>query len=143
MPKIKGVLETPVYVDDMAEAKAFYAGILGLDVMIESSRICAYDVAPGQVLLTFLRGVCDEDALVNGDVVPGHRMDGVGHFAFRIDADTIDAWIAHLGHHKIALDSRVRWPAGGESLYFRDPFSNVVELGTAGIWPNDRLDSSL
>ncbi|MCV6575821.1 MAG: VOC family protein [Cohaesibacter sp.] len=138
MPRIKGVLETPVYVDDMAKAKAFYADILGLEVMVESQRICAYDVAPGQVLIAFLRGVCDQDSLVNGDVVPGHRMDGIGHFAFRIESEDLQAWRLYLQEHEIALDSEVCWPGGGQSLYFRDPFGNVVELGTAGVWPNDR-----
>lgn len=64
-------------------------------------------------------------------------MDGAGHFAFQIDYTTLDAWLAYLQANKIKIDSKVSWPLGGTSLYFRDPFSNVVELATAGVWPND------
>lgn len=138
-PQILSVLETPVYVDDMEQAHDFYHGVLGLTRMMEGVRVSAYDVAPTQALLVCLRGACDEDVMVRGALVPGHRADGPGHFAFRIAIDTIDAWIEHLEGHKIALESRVEWPGGGTSLYFRDPFDNVVELGTAGIWPNDPL----
>ncbi len=42
---------------------------------------------------------------------------------------------ARLQEHGIAIESRVRWELGGESLYFRDPDQNVVELATPGIWP--------
>jgi catechol 2,3-dioxygenase-like lactoylglutathione lyase family enzyme len=28
----------------------------------------------------------------------------------------------------------VKWPRGGESLYFRDPDGLAVELATPGVW---------
>jgi hypothetical protein len=34
------------------------------------------------------------------------------------------------------MESRVKWEAGGESIYFRDPDEHLVELATPGIWPN-------
>ena len=69
--RITGILETPVYVDDLAKAYDFYHGFLGLERMIEGDRIHAYDVAAGQVLIVCLRGASDEDALINGQKVPG------------------------------------------------------------------------
>jgi catechol 2,3-dioxygenase-like lactoylglutathione lyase family enzyme len=30
----------------------------------------------------------------------------------------------------------VRWPRGGESIYFRDPDGHLVELATPGLWDN-------
>nr|WP_197998803.1 hypothetical protein [Gimesia aquarii] len=35
----------------------------------------------------------------------------------------------------IGIESRVNWPRGGESIYFRNPDNHVVELATPGIWP--------
>jgi hypothetical protein len=32
------------------------------------------------------------------------------------------------------VESKVVWPLGGHSLYFRDPDNHVVELATPGIW---------
>ncbi len=136
-PPIRGILETPVYVDDLGQSHAFYNGVLGLRRMLDGDRINAYDAGPSQTLLVFLRGVCKADTTISGQVVPGHSMDGVGHFAFRIDKSTLATWIAYLEDQQISIESRVIWPAGGESIYFRDPFDNVVELATEGLWPND------
>ncbi|WP_319529009.1 VOC family protein [uncultured Cohaesibacter sp.] len=137
-PPIKGVLETPVYVDDLDVAHGFYHGILGFERMLTGERISAYDIAPGQVLIVCLRGACDADSEIGGDLVPGHRMDGKGHFAFRIGAERIEEWIAYLECRGVDILSRARWPLGGRSFYFSDPFDNVVELATGNIWPNDR-----
>jgi catechol 2,3-dioxygenase-like lactoylglutathione lyase family enzyme len=35
----------------------------------------------------------------------------------------------------VEIISRMSWPRGGESLYFRDPDNHVLELATPGIWP--------
>ncbi|WP_316861687.1 VOC family protein [uncultured Cohaesibacter sp.] len=138
-PRIMGILETPVYVDDLEQAHAFYNGVLGLERMVAGERLHAYDVAPRQVLIVCLRGACDEDALIDGQRVPGHHATGPAHFAFRIDESQLEAWRDYLVERGIEIESRVTWPLGGSSLYFRDPFGNVVELATGGVWPSDQL----
>lgn len=60
-PAIKGILETPVYVDDLQTAYAFYHDLLGFDRMVEGDRIHAFAVAPGQVLIACQRGMCEVD----------------------------------------------------------------------------------
>ncbi|WP_373235551.1 hypothetical protein [Cohaesibacter celericrescens] len=65
-PSIKGIFETPVYVDDLALSHAFYHGLLGFERMIEGDRLHAYNVAPAQTLIVFLRGTCDEDLWIRG-----------------------------------------------------------------------------
>jgi catechol 2,3-dioxygenase-like lactoylglutathione lyase family enzyme len=135
-PPIHGVLETAVYVDDLARAHAFYGGVLGLARVLDTPRMLTYAVAPGQVLLVFRRGMTREDSDTEGGVVPGHHSEGPAHFAFAIDAASYEAWKAHLAAAGVAIRSEVRWPSGGRSLYFDDPDGNVLEMATPGLWPN-------
>lgn len=136
LPKLDGILETAVYVDDMDAAHAFYAGVLGLKRMVAGERLFAYDAGPSQVLLVFHRGHVGQDVQTKGGVVPGHDTKGHSHFAFRTGGGTLDAWRAHLQASGIAIVSEVTWPAGGKSLYFRDPDGNVLELAAGSLWPN-------
>ena len=55
-PKLNGVLETVLYVDDLDRATAFYEDVLGLATLAKDSRFRAYDVAGRSVLLLFKRG---------------------------------------------------------------------------------------
>jgi len=32
------------------------------------------------------------------------------------------------------VEGRVDWPAGGKSVYFRDPDGHMLELATPGLW---------
>lgn len=135
-PKIGGILETAVYVADLDVAHAFYSGVLGLNRMVAGDRLSAYDVAPGVVLLVFLRDYTREDMATPGGVIPGHHSEGPSHFAFKVCADDIDAWRDHLMTADVAVISEVIWPAGGTSLYFHDPDGNVLELAAPPNWPN-------
>jgi len=135
-PPLDGILETPVYVDDMDAAHAFYQDVLGLKRMVKGERLYAYDAGPAQTLLVFHRGHTGEDVETPGGVVPGHDTSGHGHFAFKIPAEQIEAWRSYLGDCRVDIISEVTWPAGGTSLYFRDPDGNVLELAAAPLWPN-------
>ena len=55
--------------------------------------------------------------------------------AFSIAADALAEWEARLSEAGVAIESRVKWPRGGESIYFRDPDGHVLELATPGLWP--------
>lgn len=135
-PPIRGVLETVVYSDDLRGAHRFYGDLLGLERVLDSSRMMTYAVAPAQVLLVFRRGMTKEDSETPGGIVPGHHSEGPAHFAFAVDADILGAWKVHLESAGVPIRSEVAWPAGGKSLYFDDPDGNVVELATPGLWPN-------
>jgi catechol 2,3-dioxygenase-like lactoylglutathione lyase family enzyme len=136
IPPIDGILETAVYVDDMAAAHAFYEGVLGLKRMVEGERLYAYDAGPAQTLLVFHRGHTAEDVSTPGGLIPGHDSSGPAHFAFKVKADTLDPWRAYLAGQGVKITSEVVWPAGGTSLYLNDPDGNVLELAAAPLWPN-------
>ena len=55
--------------------------------------------------------------------------------AFSIAADALADWEARFAEAGVAIESRVKWPRGGESIYFRDPDGHVLELATPGLWP--------
>ena len=64
----------------------------------------------------------------------GHGAQGEQHLAFAIARDAVPAWLVRLEKAGVAIESRVRWPRGGESLYVRDPDGHSVELVTPGLW---------
>jgi len=135
MPRIHRVLETPVYVRDLERATAFYRDVLGLQVMTGSRRFCALDAGGGTVLILFIQGETIDGLETGGGVIPPHDSTGPAHFAFAIDGTELEPWRSALADAGVGIESEVSWPAGGTSLYFRDPDENLVELATPGIWP--------
>lgn len=135
MPRIRRVLETALYVRELARSTAFYRDVLGLEVMTGSDRFTALDAGDGTVLLLFLEGGTTEGLETPGGTIPSHDGRGPAHFAFAIDAGDLDPWREALGAAGISVESEVEWAAGGTSLYFRDPDDHLVELVTPGIWP--------
>lgn len=134
-PKIDGLLETALYVSDMARSVAFFQEVLGLTPMLETARLTAFDAGRQGVLLVFARSRSIEDMTSEAGTVPGHDGQGPLHMAFAIAADSYDAWCAHLDEAGVTMRGEMRWPAGGRSLYFEDPDGHVLELATPGLWP--------
>jgi catechol 2,3-dioxygenase-like lactoylglutathione lyase family enzyme len=128
--KIKAVVETAIYVDDLQATEHFYGTILGLRVMgKEPGHYVFFQVGEASVLLAFLA-----DATRKGEHLPAHGASGPGHFALGIEAEALDAWRKLLPSHGVTIEQEVEWPRGGKSLYFRDPAGNLVELLTPGVW---------
>jgi catechol 2,3-dioxygenase-like lactoylglutathione lyase family enzyme len=134
LPKLSGVIETALYVDDLDRARAFYEKVLGLEALTADSRFIAFDVGGRSVLLLFLRGSAPETIKLPGGTIPPHDGNGPIHMAFAIPATELPAWEKSLGEHDVAIEGRTDWPRGGKSIYFRDPDSHLLELATPGIW---------
>ena len=128
------VLETALYCDDLQVTVAFYKELLDRDPMLEAERVIAFDAGEGTVLLLFRRGASDGPLETPGGIVPGHTSTGPAHLAFAIDAEDVARWIERLHALQIPIESRVDWPRGGHSIYFRDPDGRSVELATPGTW---------
>lgn len=136
MAQIDSVLETVLYVTDLPRAEAFYAGVLSLPVIFSDDRMRAFDVGGRGVLLLFLQGGTVRDVQTPFGTIPAHDARGQQHIAFGIAKDAVEDWRARLEARGIAIESRVDWPRGGVSLYFRDPDGHALELATPGLWPS-------
>lgn len=134
MPKVSGVLETAIYVDDVRRSVEFYKRVFDFPTLTSTPHFHALDVCGRQVLLIFEKGANLKPAPTSGGEIPPHHGDGNLHFAFAIEKETLAEWEAHLASVGVRIESRVTWPAGGTSLYFRDPDGHLAELATPGIW---------
>ncbi|HEX2556547.1 MAG TPA: VOC family protein [Microvirga sp.] len=134
-PKLGGVVETALYVDDLARARAFYETVLGLRPHFADARLCAFDAGGRSVLLLFLRGSTLETVTMPGGTIPPHDGSGPIHVGLAVAAEDLPSWEAHLAAHGVAIEGRATWRRGGTSLYFRDPDGHLLELLTPGLWP--------
>lgn len=128
------IAETSLYVEDLDRAAAFFIGLFGLEVLRRDDRFCALRIAEEQVLLLFRRGTSLRHTLLSGGSVPPHDGTGQLHVCFGVPSDEIAPWEARLKERGIPLESRVDWPGGAISLYFRDPDNHAIELATPGLW---------
>ena len=134
-PDLRRVLETCLYVHDVAHAHDWYRRVLGLEA-------CVFD-PPKQVFFevgdTMLLLFNADQKLHNGsDTVPRHGARGPAHVAFEATHDELKAWCTHLAAQNVDVETRRTWPRGGESIYFRDPDGNSLELATKEIWQSAR-----
>jgi catechol 2,3-dioxygenase-like lactoylglutathione lyase family enzyme len=133
-PRINGVVETCLYSGDLHRSVRFYEDKLGLKLLESGERLCVFSVADKQVLLIFRSGGTLEPVPTPGGMIPPHDAVGQLHFAFAVSKADFGAWEKHLATQGIPVESKVNWPSGGESLYFRDPDNHLVELATPGLW---------
>jgi catechol 2,3-dioxygenase-like lactoylglutathione lyase family enzyme len=131
---VTGMLEYGIYVDDVPRASEFYRRIFGFDQLEGDDRFCALSVAGRQVFLIFKRGATLKPMALPGGMLPPHDGSGQQHFAFSVPAADLPAWERRLVENAVGVESRVTWPRGGKSIYFRDPDGHLLELITPGCW---------
>jgi catechol 2,3-dioxygenase-like lactoylglutathione lyase family enzyme len=134
--RLNGVLETALYVNDLPRAQRFYEETFGLIALSQDDRLCALDCGPASVLLLFARGATSETVKLPGGEIPAHDGSGHIHFAFAVAKEDLLAWERRLTERGVEIEARMKWPAGGQSLYFRDPDGNLGEIATPGLWKN-------
>lgn len=136
MPRLNRIVESALYVDDLARAGGFYRDVLGLAPMLQTPVLTAFDIGGANVLLLFKRGACLKTQVQARGSIPPHDGSGPLHICFAVDAVELDAWEATLNEKGVAIEGRTDWPRGGRSLYFRDPDGHLLELMTPGNWPH-------
>jgi catechol 2,3-dioxygenase-like lactoylglutathione lyase family enzyme len=124
------ILETCLYVDDLARAERFYTDVLGLALESRQDGRHAFFHCGGQMLLLFNPLASRESS----DQFPSHGSFGAGHVAFGVRETELPAWQGWLTSHDVKIEKTIDWPGGGRSLYFRDPAGNSLELATPKIW---------
>lgn len=135
VPRLDRIVETALYADDLARSRAFYVGVLACEPLLDSGRLLALSVGGVSVLLLFQRGATSEPLPTPGGVVPAHGGIGIQHIAFAVpDREALDGLATRLESYGVAIESRVRWQRGGESVYVRDPDGHSIEFITPGLW---------
>lgn len=127
-PKTQGILESSLYVSDLARSAHFYERIFGFRVISDfGERGCALEAGDRQVLLLFTKGA-------SRTITVPHDGDGELHLAFAIRAEELPGWEAWLAENGIQVEEKTTWELGGQSLYFRDPDRHLIEIATPGVW---------
>lgn len=121
------VLETCLYTPDLEAAKAFYQGVLGLELFSEKPGRHIFFRAGQGVFLVFNPAVTEQDT-----ELPPHGARGSVHVCFRVEPEELEGWATRLE----AAGYKVTWAQwkAGRSLYVYDPAGNLVELAPARIW---------
>lgn len=135
-PPVGHVLETALYVDDLERSRAFYERVFGFETFFIDERMCAMRVPAQQVLLLFTKGGSVKPSATEGGTIPPHDGHGQLHLCFAIPEGSDGAWGTRLLGQGIPIESRVTWPRGAVSLYFRDPDGHSVEVATPRLWPH-------
>jgi catechol 2,3-dioxygenase-like lactoylglutathione lyase family enzyme len=134
MPKLNGVIESSLYVEDLERAVEFYQRLFAFAIIGRDARFCAFNVSNHHVLLLFKRGASDQSIPLPGGSIPPHDGAGSLHVGFAVPADSLPEWEQALAANHVTIESRVKWPRGGASVYFRDPDRHLLELLTPGVW---------
>jgi catechol 2,3-dioxygenase-like lactoylglutathione lyase family enzyme len=131
----EAILEAALYVTDLGAAKAFYAGVLGLEQISElEGRHVFFRCGRGVLLLFDAEATRRPPEPGAALPVPPHGTTGAGHLCFAASAEEITRWKAELEAHGVAIEADFTWPSGGRSIYFRDPSGNSLEFAEPRLW---------
>ena len=82
-PRINGLAETCLYVEDVDRSAAFYQRVLGLEVLSRSPRLVALDAGRQGALLLFRHGLTSDGMVDDEGTIPGHEGLSVASPAWR------------------------------------------------------------
>ena len=120
--------------------KDFYTNILGLEFVYEEKDRYVFLKAGQSMLLIFNPNKTLANDMSNTAQLPAHGAfapPSIIHFALEIEKQNYDDAKYMLNEKNIKIDKEVTWEKGTNSVYFRDPAGNLVEIITPGSWPVD------
>jgi catechol 2,3-dioxygenase-like lactoylglutathione lyase family enzyme len=129
------ILESALYVTDLAAAETFYGKVLGLEFISRADGRHVFFRCGRGVLLLFNAAATEIAPPAGARLpVPPHGARGPGHLCFQANAQEIDGWKAALQAKGVVIEADFEWPNGGRSIYFRDPSGNSLEFAEPRIW---------
>jgi len=130
----RAILESGLYVDDLDAAERFYRDVLGLEVILKAEGRHVFFRCGQGVLLLFNPDATSTPYENVKLPVPPHGARGPGHLCFAASAEEIKRWHTELEAKGIVIEADFEWPAGGRSIYIRDPAGNSIEFAEPRIW---------
>jgi len=127
--RLKNIVETSIYSENVAEMVNFYEKILGLELIKPHTDRTAFLKLGHQLLIIFNPNLTK----IDGKKVPPHGTDGAGHIAFEIPDEEYDTWKEFLISNSVSIERETIWDSGA-SIYFRDPGNNSIEFTTLSHW---------
>src|SRR5690606_21237788 len=129
------ILESALYVTDLAAAEAFYSDVMGLERIAKVEGRHVFFRCGQGVLLLFNAAATKVAPAADARLpVPPHGTVGNGHLCFAARAEEIERWKTWLQAKGITVEADFEWPQGGRSIYFRDPSGNSLEFAEPRIW---------
>jgi catechol 2,3-dioxygenase-like lactoylglutathione lyase family enzyme len=119
--------------------KNFYINVLGMELVSEEKGRNIFLKAGSSMLLIFnpattitrSEGNSHIDLPTHGAITPPSSI----HFALEIDKDNYHNIKETVNKRGIKIEKEVLWADDINSIYFRDPAGNLVEIITHGMWP--------
>ena len=118
--------------------KDFYTNILGLEFVSDEKDRFVFLKAGQSMLLIFNPSKTLTDNDTSATQLPSHGAitpPSIIHFALEIDKENYDNAKHMLNEKNVKIEKEVAWEKGANSIYFRDPAGNLVEIITPGSWP--------
>ena len=129
------ILESALYVTDLDAAEAFYADVVGLELITKAEGRHAFFRCGEGVLLLFVAEATKVPPGADAKLpVPPHGSVGQGHLCFAATDEEIEDWRRRLQANGVAIEADFTWPSGGRSIYLRDPSGNSLEFAEPRIW---------
>ena len=140
-------METCIYSSGLVKTKNFYINTLGLEFVSEEKDRHVFLKAGQSMLLIFnpkktlatTAGVGDGSNTTQLPIHGAFAPPSIIHFALEIEKQNYDNAKHMLNEKGIKIEKEVAWEKGTNSMYFRDPVGNLVEIITHGSWPVDNV----
>lgn len=142
-PTLDSVAHVTIPVGDLDEAEAFYVSLLGAELIRrfdretflerQPARAAEVDAANSPLHLALRFGDSPEFHLFLQRGLPRKTPAPHPHVALQVDADELDAFRLRLMAAGVPLDGPRRLGGPGHaSVYFADPWGQLLELATTG-----------